>query len=411
MVDQRWRCLNCGSCCRDTEVPITGEEARKIESQDWQAEPELAGRKLIVHRGGLLLRRSHALARRPDGACVFLTRDNLCRIHAAHGERAKPLACRLYPWFFVPVAGEIRLGVRFHCPAVARNEGNQEFEGQLRALCREVAPRGAAEPPAPLLKRGERLPWPDALQLLRAFEQIGLDESLPITRRLLKLASFCDLLEEAKTAKLRGERFAELVELLSGYAGKEKVGTRELSSFAKLHCRQLVSIYARKEGVSAEQRRVVGRVRSLMAGVRFARGVGEIPRLQPILPEADFEDIEEPFEPLGRDASEPLARYYAIKLGSCQYFGRAYYNWPILDGARALLLTFPVTLWVARWFAVGGGRRGLSREDVIHALMVVDHNYGYHPLLGAGREVRRVRVLATKGEIGHLAAWYAGGSL
>ena len=46
--------------------------------------------------GGPVMR----LPRHVDGACVYLGKDNACRIHQHFGAASKPLMCRLYPFGF-----------------------------------------------------------------------------------------------------------------------------------------------------------------------------------------------------------------------------------------------------------------------------------------------------------------------
>jgi lysine-N-methylase len=86
-------------------------------------------------------RNRYRLAHQDDGACVFLDKKGLCRIHAKFGEPAKPLACRVYPYAVHP-AGQQQLTVslRFSCPSVVQNLGpavaSQRVE--LDQLSREI---------------------------------------------------------------------------------------------------------------------------------------------------------------------------------------------------------------------------------------------------------------------------------
>ena len=99
----------------------------------------------------------YRLNHRPDGACVFLGPDNRCRIHAKHGSAAKPLACRIYPFFLVPAGDHWRLGLRFACPSAADNKGRPladhlaEAAGVRRGCSKaDVRHRRRSAPPPPL---------------------------------------------------------------------------------------------------------------------------------------------------------------------------------------------------------------------------------------------------------------------
>ena len=83
-------CRRCGACCRikDGIVRVSEEEIARIaaflgmtESDFVEAETEVA-----PDRTGLILKS------RPDGACVYLRDDNLCRINPV-----KPDKCRTFP--------------------------------------------------------------------------------------------------------------------------------------------------------------------------------------------------------------------------------------------------------------------------------------------------------------------------
>lgn len=55
------------------------------------------------------------LARREDGACVFLDDDAGCAVHARHGPEAKPAFCREYPFTLVREPSSVSVVVRADC--------------------------------------------------------------------------------------------------------------------------------------------------------------------------------------------------------------------------------------------------------------------------------------------------------
>jgi lysine-N-methylase len=40
-------------------------------------------------------------------------------------------------------------------------------------------------------------------------------------------------------------------------------------------------------------------------------------------------------------------------------------------------------------------------------MQILDHNFGFNPLLGAGRQSWALQTLADKGELERLIAWYS----
>jgi lysine-N-methylase len=120
------------------------------------------------------------------------------------------------------------------------------------------------------------------------------------------------------------------------------------------------------------------------------------------LPETTFEELEKPRGPLPPAAEEVLERYYTIKVGSLQFCGPASFGLSFWEGFEALALTFPVILWVARAFPDGPRERA-----VMKALTVVDDHVGFNRVLGTFRQRFGFQILARRGELARLIAWYS----
>ena len=62
-----------------------------------------------------------------------------------------------------------------------------------------------------------------------------------------------------------------------------------------------------------------------------------------------------------------------------------------------------------RWRAIRGGKvlpPVSARGGLRTALRVVDDNFGFNKLLGMGRQKFALRLLASRGELPRLVAWY-----
>jgi lysine-N-methylase len=121
-----------------------------------------------------------------------------------------------------------------------------------------------------------------------------------------------------------------------------------------------------------------------------------------LLPEATFEQAEEPRGPLGEAADAVLERYYLIKVGSLQFCGPASFGLPFWEGLEGLAVTLPLILWVLRLY------RDISREAAaVKALTIIDDHFGFNPLLGTRRMRLALRTIARRGELARLIAWYS----
>ncbi len=95
-VLQNWDCHHCSNCCREYDIAVTAEERERIEKQNWQEDPEIGDQPLFTPSGPWWSKTYHLRHRRDQG-CIFLSKENQCKIHEKFGAQAKPLPCRLYP--------------------------------------------------------------------------------------------------------------------------------------------------------------------------------------------------------------------------------------------------------------------------------------------------------------------------
>ena len=101
-------CRRCGACCRikDGIVRVSEAEIKRIAAFLGMSETDFIANETEVapDRKSLMLK-SHT-----DGACVYLTPDNLCRINPV-----KPDKCRTFPSEWTnPNSADV-------CPELARN--------------------------------------------------------------------------------------------------------------------------------------------------------------------------------------------------------------------------------------------------------------------------------------------------
>ncbi len=173
---QNWDCHSCSDCCSRHIVEITTEERQTILDQGWSDDDEFTeGTPILVRDQGSFWNRRWRLGQRPDGACVFLDEQGLCRIHAKFGEPTKPLACRVYPYAFHPQGKQVTVSLRFSCPSVVENRGRPVTDQRetLKAMARESVPANVTAALAPGIKTAGDLDWITFRQFSMALEKMS----------------------------------------------------------------------------------------------------------------------------------------------------------------------------------------------------------------------------------------------
>lgn len=411
-IVQNWSCHSCSGCCKQHGITITEEERLRIERQNWtEADGIPAGQPLFVQEGGLLSRKWWRLSHQPDGSCVFLDPQGLCRIHGKFGEPTKPLACRIYPYAFHPMGRAISVGMRFSCPSVVMNLGKPvaEQRDDLRQLVKLVVPDHALDTPAPSINRHEAADWDDVLTVVAALDRT-LSGDAPVLVRLLRSLQWMDLVRQATLTKIKGPRMGEFLQLLTDAADAEIPELPDLarpSNLALKMFRITAGQYARRDAYGTIDQSLGGRWKLFRHGLRLTRGKGLLPPLRSELHAVPFAMLEESFGPLPVEADEILTRYLRVKLKSLHFCGRAFYGLNMVEGWFSLALVIPSTLWIARWLAASAGRPSWMNQDIAQALSFVDHHHGYSPFFGSWSHRWRVRSLVQMEEIPRLCVHYA----
>jgi lysine-N-methylase len=391
-------------------VPVTEEERKRIESQGWENDAQLARMRLFVRRGRWWSRKWR-LNHRPEGGCVFLSEDNRCRIHERFGAEAKPLACRLFPFVLVPAGSHWRVGLRFACPSAADSKGRplSVHENELVQLARAVERVEGVEAqtvPPPPLQHGQQVSWPDVLRFVQALLTLLEDRQDRLERRLRKCLALANLCRQARFDNISGGRLVEFLNLVTqGLDAEVPADPAQLPRpgwVGRVLFRQVLAIYLRKDRGEKRGPATRSRLALLRAGWRFARGRGAVPRVNGLLGETRFERAEAAAGPLPLAAEDALARYYQVKVNSLQFCGPANFRMTLWDGLESLVLTLPCILWLTR--AMADGPRD---EAVRKATGIVDDHFGFNPVLGSGRVRFAQRTLGRRGELEKLIAWYS----
>jgi lysine-N-methylase len=405
---QQWDCHVCGECCRMYAVRVTADEKKRIEAQDWSDVPEIGESRIVYEKRIKDFRLNH----RDDGSCIFLGPDNRCRIHSKFGEAAKPMACRIYPFTLIPAGDQWRVGMRFACPSVIKNLGRPiaEHSSELREYSSllEADRPNAFEAPPPTLAKGQPIPWDDLFRFTAKLAKLLGDESRPIETKLREALALAALCRRSRFESVHGAKLTEFLDVVTTAMIDEVPGDPRLVPppgwAGRMVFRQVAALYSRKDqgtdrGVLS-QRGPLGR---LFAGMRFAMGSGRVPQIHgAIAKDATFHDAEQPGPPLSLENEALLARFYRIKVESLTFFGPPNFNLPFWDGFDTLALTFPALIWLTRLIA----KHQPFDDALALALRTIDDNFGFNPLLGSAKQLWSLRMLAARGDLPKLIAWY-----
>ena len=405
---QNWDCHSCTDCCR-IEAVITDDEKRRIDSLDLASDPEVAPKPWFAPAGRGS--KKWKLKHRPDGGCVFLTAGNHCRIQERFGAEAKPFVCRLFPFLLIPAGNHWRVGIRFSCPSAATNSGRPVADAeqdlvQLSRLLEQHVGRSADTAPPPLLMAGQQLSWPDVCRVVEVLVEIVQDRRDPLERRLRKCLAVAQICAQTKFDDLKGNKLSKYLQAVRNAVDTDV--PRQAADlpppdrlFGGVLFRALLAIFARRDRDTYRASGVRNRLGRVLAGWRFVRGRGAVPRVNEFLSGATFEDMERSTGILP-ELDETLERYYVVKLNSLQFCGPPNFDLPLLAGLESLVLTLPMILWLRRAFT--------DRSPVIavqQAIQIVDDHFGGDPMLGFSHIQYLQRTLAQRGELERLVAWYS----
>jgi lysine-N-methylase len=405
---QNWDCHSCTDCCR-IEAVITDEEKQRIEALDLANDPEVAPQPWVVPAGRGS--RKWKLAHRPDGGCVFLTSGNHCRIQERFGALFKPFVCRLFPFILIPAGNHWRVGMRFSCPSAAANSGRPVAEAEedlvhLSRLLEQHVGRSADSAPAPLLQAGQQLSWPDVCRVVQVLVDIVQDRNDRPERRLRKCLALARIGGQTQFDRLQGGRLSKYLQAVRNAVDADV--PREVVDVSppdpllgRILFRALLAIYARRDRNVYRAPGIRKRLGRVLQGWRFVRGRGPVPRVNEFLTETTFEELERS-DGILPEMDETLERYYVAKLNSLQFCGPPNFDLPLWAGLEALVLTLPMILWLRRAFS---DRPPV--QAVQQAIQIVDDHFGGNPMLGFPHIQYLVRILAQRGELEKLVAWYS----
>lgn len=370
--DARFSCVQCGACCRDLRIPLTPDDYQRHSAVSWQEQLEHKTARLFEQKRE---RHGHVwyFAQRPGHGCVFLRADGRCQVHAARGYECKALACKLFPFKFIPAPDGIRVALKFHCPAVIANLGEplSRQHKQLTKLfadyCRDID----FQPPATVpFFRDYAIPWPAFAELEAVlFTAIGIQD-LPLHQRLLLCLRFVHACKQNALGHGKQGDFAVeldpqalLAQLLQEKPDKVRPGLGE-----RVVLTQFLGYLVGHQEHPAWWRAPAVRIGKL--GLAFGRG------------SLRLRGFERPVALNGLVAETPwqtdaegevlLLHYFRSKLLTRDYFGPSCHHLPLVSGLTLLVTMYPLITLLARLYASSRGHRTVTGEDIKEAIYMAD---------------------------------------
>jgi len=360
--------------------------------------------------------RRWALNKQPDGACVFLDEQNRCKIHAKFGEADKPLACRIFPFSVRPVGEAWQASLRFDCPSVTSSKGKalEGHRGWLGELAGQIQHGDESGEDLADFHRGVHATAEELRTLTARLSRWLSNGEKPMTDRLIGAARLTATFYVAKLRKVRGPRFAELLDLLLEALPRD-CATRPEPPTARQRAMLRQYAFAHAEHVSLmEMRSGLGgrwakRWQQLHSAKQFLRGEGLVPNLPGFDTQVTFESVEAvgPVVERREELADLMRRYLTARIEGRTVYGGGFYGWSVFAGLGAMWLSTAAAGWLARYHAAAERRTSISFEDYALALGIVDRAATRLPALGTMTEKARVSYLMGDDGLARLMKAYA----
>jgi len=373
---ENFTCQSCTLCCRSWHVQLMPGERERIESLNWPDDDPIRNQKITFHHGGQTF-----LARREDGACIFLDDANgLCRIHERFGMDAKPLGCRIFPFQIAPTfENEFTVTGRFDCPTIRKNQGApySDEQSNLKRYASQLTKSIGLAPPTCSFFDREQI---NAIGEFVATLMNGFDSPEARCLFIFQLANVLTKFPAHELDRpLLGSLFPGLKEQVLQLAAAPIAPP---NSLVRMVFRTLLGLYMRRdEDVLTGRASRLGRAVALS---RIVLGAGNFHSLGVSHPSISLRHarlFHPPFQSDTVSHFDLLWRLIRNRLESYQFFGPANGNRNLLDGLRSLALLYPLTLAVAKCSAAARDAAQLEPADVDYAITAIEHSFGRLPIL------------------------------
>ncbi|HEX3356825.1 MAG TPA: YkgJ family cysteine cluster protein [Tepidisphaeraceae bacterium] len=396
---ENFSCRSCTDCCRSWFVELMPGERERIEKLAWPADDPARKATIFLEHSGKTY-----LARRSDGACLFLNEsNNLCRIHEQFGFDAKPIGCRVFPFQIAPTFKDQATVIgRFDCPTVRQNLGASHADAlpDLKRYTNQlnVASSGFDEWTSCRLE-------PEQIQDVSEFILTLMNGFATNEQRAIFIAFLCDVLSQ--TASYDVDRVA-LAKVFPGLKklveGVTAAPVRRPNWFHRMAFRTLLGLYLRRDEDVLNGR--AGKISRVLALIKIVLGRGSFHSLGLSHPPGKLRRAHL-FKPLIQPRDPAVFglfwRMIRNRLESFQFMGPANNNRDFLNGLRSLALLYPLVVAAAKYNAGNRNASTIEPEDVDYAVAAIEHSFGRLAVLNQSFTRRLEKLLLDQKHFGRLA--------
>jgi lysine-N-methylase len=376
----RFTCSRCGDCCRSFHILLGPGEKERLSALDWGREaPELAAAETIRSYEGRM-----ALARKADGACVYLGSENQCRIHETFGEAAKPLMCRLYPFGFLPVGARVGVDVSFACRAVSRGEG-EPLARRVPEWTRLLGDTPST-PTRHKFSKKYQVPGDLLWEIEHHLVSILSEKDLSLLDRVRAVFEFNRLATTSDPATDAARTLRDVLargiprQIRETPLEKERMDKTGRAVFFHL---LFLTLNPTPDSLLA----LSGKAKAREARLRIQAADGY--KLEAAHPLVDNRESRATFGAVAKvsarsllagASAEVLATYLRSKVVGQKFLREGDLELPLIEAVPRLLLQYPIAVWTAKALACERGEAAVAEDDVRRALRLVDRSYGQIPL-------------------------------
>jgi hypothetical protein len=206
----KYKCIQCGVCCRrNWFIGLDDKSYARLVELDWSDRlPELAAKQLFqLLPQPLLTGEQYTFCKTNDNACVLLTPNNRCQIHAQFGFDTKAQVCKEFPYHFTQTPDGTVVGLSFACTAVQQNHGQSldtQFEEIERINQSHYRKHGIKEPIT--LYSGIEISWVEYKVIESALLQILNDPAYPFETALIAGSILINVCISMKEVEVMAEK-------------------------------------------------------------------------------------------------------------------------------------------------------------------------------------------------------------
>ena len=379
----RFECTRCGDCCRGWQILLGPGELERLSALDWSGRVDrLVDTKIIDGVPSQSGSRGHnVLARRPDGACVFLGAENQCQIHEHFGGETKPLVCRLFPFGFLPVGDRIAVDVSFACRSVSAGIGAPV--GKRVPEWSKLAFDVAVEPRQRLFRFSKKYEVEGGLLWELEHEILGLvsDGSMSMFERVRAVAEFMRLgttsdprTDAARTLRqVMARGIPQQIRDRPAEGGMDKTQRAIFFHLMFLLLNPTPPELYRSSG-KARQKQVVLRVQAAN-GYKFDKARPWLGNHELSASYANVDAVR--LDYLLSDSGDHLfEQYLSAKVLGQRFLREGEGEIPFVEAVPRLLVLYPMLLWTAKALASERGAEDVIEDDARGALRLLDRSYG-----------------------------------